>query len=242
MNVYHNNLANRSPLNERLFSETMSHTGFLFDDKSVDSALYSIQLEKQFSSGDTLFREGDFIDYYYYIQQGNLKGYKLLSNGREQITRFIINTDLLFFPALESYGYSAEVLTPIDVILYPKQEFDKLIERHNVMKQMVFQVLTDELTASQQQVLLLGRMAAAERVSTFLYDILQRIIPDFEDCPDPIEVILPMTRADIADYLGLTIETVSRVFSKLRSDKVITLPKPNKVQFNDPRKLIAEKA
>lgn len=198
--------------------------------------LQKFAIRKIYEPGQALFWEGDRSEFVYKLLHGAIKGYKLLSNGRSQIARFAIGGDLLGHPAFDSYVYTAEALSRCEVLQFPRRRFELTAEQDPQLRKALGALLAQELHETQKQVLLLGRMAAMERVSQFLVDFAERaggpIRPDAEGGAQLVE--LPMTRADIADYLGLTIETVSRIFSRFRRGGLIELPKPNVIRFRDP--------
>ncbi len=210
--------------------------------RETSQALELMEIQRSYSSGDALFWEDDKIDYYYFINQGHLKRYKLLPNGRSQIISFMVPGDFLIFPERDVFACTAEAMTKMVVTAYPQFKFDKLLGTDTGLRELTFQAITCELSQSQRQILLLGRMAAGERVANFLYDYLKYNMNKSESVMSGSKIELPMTRAEIADYLGLTIETVSRVFSKLRKEGVIDLPKPNQVYICKPERLHTGKA
>lgn len=196
---------------------------------------------RHYAAGETIFWEDDAADQVVRLKSGSAKCYKLLPNGRSQIARFAVDGDFLGQASFESYTYTAETLTPAIVRMYPRRRFDALADQDPGLRRAVAAVIAQELHQSQRQVLLLGRMPAAERVSQFLLDYAERL-PGSGRPHAPRLLELPMTRADIADYLGLTIETVSRTMSRFRRDGLIELPRPNVVKFTDPVRLCQEAA
>jgi CRP/FNR family transcriptional regulator len=198
--------------------------------------LQKFAIRKVYEPGQAIFWEGDRSEFVYKLLSGAIKGYKLLPNGRSQIARFAISGDLLGHPAFDCYAYTAEVLNRCEVLQFSKKRFDQVAEQDPRLRRALGALLAQELHETQKQVLLLGRMAAMERVSQFLVDFAERARVGARPASDPSSLLveLPMTRADIADYLGLTIETVSRIFSRFRRGGLIELPKPNVIRFRDP--------
>ena len=188
---------------------------------------------KKIHAGETLFWEDDTIEYAYFLTDGTMKAYKLLPNGRSQIVRFITVGEIIAATGFEAHTYTVEALGDCTVLQLPKKSFDKLLAKDPILMKSVTNKLALELQQVQKQNLLLGRMPATERVSTFLLDIAERQNPDRSEIESGFIIRLPMARADIADYLGLTIETVSRAFSKFRRDGLIDLPRPNLVHLQD---------
>ncbi len=237
MNVSTHNIAASESYRQASFAPGEMSLDISFLKHESCLALEQMEIRRTYSSGDSLFWEDDKIDYYYFINSGHLKRYKLLPNGRSQIISFMIPGDFLIFPERDVFACTAEAMTELTVTAYPQYKFDKLLGIDKGLRELTFQAITCELSQSQRQILLLGRMAAGERVSSFLYDYLKCNMESSEKIIAGAKIRLPMTRAEIADYLGLTIETVSRIFSKLRKDGIIELPKPNLVYVCKPESL-----
>jgi len=187
----------------------------------------AISIAQRLSPGKVLFSEGDPAENVYEVVQGTLRLYKLLCDGRRQIVGFLSAGHLLGLANEDSYLYTAEAVTEATICRYARSRFARLVEQVPGFATRVLTATSNELGSAQDQLLLLGRKSAMEKVASF---ILMMAGPRGSD---RIEVQLPMTRADIADYLGLTIETVSRTFSKLRQDGVIELPSPSRLRLHD---------
>jgi CRP/FNR family transcriptional regulator len=125
------------------------------------------------------------------------------------------------------YGYSAEAVSDAVVRRHRLADVDAHMATDEAMRRRVLQALRDELAATRTQMMLLGRLSAAERLASFLLG-LARETPGADAC-----IELPMTRSDIADYLGLTIETVSRKLHELRLLGLIRLDTPSRVRITD---------
>jgi len=165
--------------------------------------------ETTLTRGQTLFFEGDPALSYYEVVSGTMRCSRLSPDGRRQIFRFASAGELLGVGCVGTYGYSAEAVTEVVARRKPLSGLDAAMAADADLRQRVVQSLRDELAATRTQMMLLGRMSAAERLATFLLDLAART-------PMPGGYIeLPMTRGDIADHLGLTIETVSRKFNEL---------------------------
>lgn len=173
--------------------------------------------------GVTIFREGDPALNLYTITAGAVKLYKLLSDGRRQITAFLFPGDFFGLSVHEGYAYTAESMTPVVLCRFPRRKLEALFDELPMLEKKLLGATTQELAAAQEQMLLLGRKTARERVATFLVVLWRRL-------GDKTPVFaLPMSRSDIADFLGLTIETVSRTLTGLKRDGLIALPDANHV-------------
>jgi CRP/FNR family transcriptional regulator len=184
----------------------------------------------RYESGHTLFGEGDAADALYNVTAGTVKLYKLLPDGRRQITGFLMTGDFLGLALNESYAYSAETVTDTSLCRFPRRKMEALLDEFPRMQRRLFSMASNELAAAQDQMLMLGRKSAREKICSFLLMLSQRAVRrGFKENP----VTVPMSRADIADYLGLTTETVSRTFTQLKTERVITLLEGGKVRLND---------
>lgn len=191
----------------------------------------AISIVQKLSSGKTLFSEGDAAENVYEVVQGTLRLYKLLADGRRQITGFISAGHLLGLAHQDCYLYTAEAITEVTLCRYPRARFVRMIDEVPGFARRLLAVTSTELCAAQDQMLLLGRKSAMEKLASFILMMADR------RGNGQSGVRIPMTRGDIADYLGLTIETVSRTLTKLKRDGVIGLPSANCLELNDRERL-----
>jgi CRP/FNR family transcriptional regulator len=168
--------------------------------------------------GDAIFYEDDPADHLFNVTTGAVRISKLLPDGRRQITGFLFPGDFLGLAYNENYTYSAEAVGPSTLCRFPRIDFERLLSEHPKMERRLLGMASNELATAQDQMLLLGRKTAREKLATFLLMLSTRAERRGHPA-NPIEV--PMTRGDIADYLGLTIETVSRTFTELRRSGLI---------------------
>jgi len=180
--------------------------------------------------GQGVFSEGDPAEAMYNVTTGNVKLYKLLPDGRRQITGFLGTGDFIGLPVNESYAYTAECITASTLCRFPRRKLETLLEDFPKMQRRLFSMAANELMAAQDQMLLLGRKTAKEKICSFLLHLSARAMRrGHKENP----VYVPMSRADIADYLGLTTETVSRTFTQLKTSRVISLQEGNRVLLAD---------
>lgn len=185
--------------------------------------------------GQAAIMESDPADHLFVLTEGCMKIYKLLADGRRQITGFLFPSDFLGLAMQNQYAYSAEAVTPSMLCRFARDKLEKLLDEFPQLERRLLGIASNELAAAQDQMLLLGRKTASEKLATFLA-LLERRAVRRGGAPGRAE--LPMTRADIADYIGLTIETVSRCFTKLRRQGLIDISKPPIVEFLDPAALL----
>jgi CRP/FNR family transcriptional regulator len=150
-----------------------------------------------------VIQESDPAEHVFNVTSGVVKLYKLLLDGRRQITGFLLPGDFLGLSSRVGYAYSAEAVTD---------------DRFPHLRRRLFDIANDELVAAQDQMLLLGRKTALEKIASFLLQLSER---EQRRGAGLGSLDLPMTRGDIADYLGLTIETVSRTLSQLKGQALI---------------------
>lgn len=186
--------------------------------------------------GDTLIRADDPARHVYNITSGSIRVYKLLPDGRRQITGFLFAGDFLGLATGDTYAFSAEAMEPVTACRFRKTEYRTLIQETPALETALLTRAHHELAAAQNQILLLGRKTALERVATFLLDL-----PTHDPArPNPEGLVhLPMTRGEIADYLGLTIETVSRTLTRLKTQGVIRLLSLTEIQIEKPATLLS---
>jgi CRP/FNR family transcriptional regulator len=194
--------------------------------RQAASRIVAVSTLQKAKAGETLFSEGDDAEGIYEVVAGMLRLYKLLPDGRRQITGFISAGQILGLAPEGTHVYSAEAINDVTLCRYPRVGFDRLIDEVPGLARRLLAVTSHELRAAQDQMLLLGRKAAGEKVASFLL-----LMADQQGSDD--EVAVPMARGDIADYLGLTTETVSRTFTKLRLEGLIGLPTPNHVEIRN---------
>jgi CRP/FNR family transcriptional regulator, anaerobic regulatory protein len=189
--------------------------------------LMAISSLQRIAPGATLFAEGDDADSVYEVVHGMLRLYKLLSDGRRLITGFLSAGHLLGLASEGVCVFTAEAITEVTLCRYKRPAFERLIDEVPGFARRLLTITSDELRAAQDRMLLLGRKSASEKVASFILLMADR------QGRSGVEVVdVPMTRNDIADYLGLTIETVSRTLSKLRQDGLIALT-PARIEICD---------
>lgn len=179
---------------------------------------------RRIDTGKQLMQEGDPADDVFTLTDGMLKLYKLMPDGRRQITGFMIPGDFIGLAYGSSYVYSAEAVVPSAACRFQRNRLLEVMADFPALEHRLLSLASNELAAAQSQMLLLGRKSARERLASFVYGLAERRgIGDGEVMP------LPMSRSDIADFLGLTIETVSRIFTAMRKDRLISLPDKHSV-------------
>ncbi|MGZ8286186.1 MAG: Crp/Fnr family transcriptional regulator [Allosphingosinicella sp.] len=186
-------------------------------------------------AGQPLFHEGDAATRVFTLTRGVLKLYKLLPDGRRQMTGFMFPGDFLGITVEDEHAFTVEAVADSRLCWFPRSRFGEFAEAHGHLERELYRIAAHELAAAQAQMVLLGRKTAAERLASFFLLLLERAekVAGGPACM----IDLPMSRLDIADYLGLTKETVSRVLAALKSRRVVRLDALDRVEVIDRRGL-----
>lgn len=193
------------------------------------AALRALGTMQRLNAGQAVFHEGDPARRVFMLSHGSLKIYTLLRDGRRQVTGFMFPGDFLGTAVDEEYAFTVEALKTAELWWFSREAFESFLTEYPDVERELYRLAIHELAAAQQQMVLLGRKAATERVASFLLMLLDRAERVSGESRDIVD--LPMSRLDIADYLGLTKETVSRVISALRSDRLVRLDALDRVQI-----------
>lgn len=186
----------------------------------------------QYEPGETVVFESDVAASVYSLTSGLLRLSKLLPDGRRQIAGFLFPGDFLGITMEEEHAFTAEAVAPSAMCRFPRARFDEFVVAHPNLESRLYAVAAHELAAARQQLVLLGRKTATERVASFLLMLAGRCAHDAGR-----DIVLPMSRADIADYLGLRIETVSREITGLKTSRIIRLTGRQSLQVVDREQL-----
>jgi len=193
---------------------------------ALDAVTQSLRL----APGATLARAGDPRQYVYTLTEGALRLVRTLPDGRRQITGFVLPGDYVGLTETLRHRHDIEAIGESRACRTPIAEMRRLREQYPQLERKLMQRTSMELAAAQDAGLLLARLQPSERLAHFLLRLGARAA--LSGHPTDV-VLLPMGRGDIADHLGLTMETVSRTFTKLRQQQLIALPQLHKVQILD---------
>ena len=177
-------------------------------------------------AGQPLFCEGDDADFVYEVLEGVVRTSKVLCDGRRQVLTFAYPGDIIGLSHDHYYHSDCDAISPIKVRVYRKNAFNSSFKDDPQLCDQFLRYATAEVNNMQEHFLMLGRKSAIEKVTSFLVVLLDRV-GEKKECKTCFK--LPMSRSDIADFLGLTIETVSRTLTKLRKTGIIELPDPHSV-------------
>jgi CRP/FNR family transcriptional regulator len=198
-------------------------------DKAELRELEHLGRHVHFASCETVFAQEEMTTSFLTLLEGVMRLYKLLPDGRRQIVGFALPGDFVGMATSARHSFSADAIGPVAVCLFSKATFARFIENKAHLLRRINELAIRELSQAQDHMVLLGRRSAEEKVATFLIGWRDRLV--YLNGPTNT-VALPMSRQDIADYLGLTIETVSRTFTKLERDGVIEIM-PGSVRLRD---------
>jgi CRP/FNR family transcriptional regulator len=187
-----------------------------------------------YDAGETVVFESDVATSVYSLTNGLLRLSKLLPDGRRQIAGFLFPSDFLGITMEEEHAFTVEAVVPSTLCRFPRNRFDDFVSGHPRLESRLYTVAAHELAAARQQLVLLGRKTATERVASFLLMLAGRCARDRQE-----EVVLPMSRSDVADYLGLRIETVSRELTGLKIARIIRLTGRHSLQILERDRLSA---
>jgi CRP/FNR family transcriptional regulator, nitrogen fixation regulation protein len=189
-------------------------------------ALDRIGSTRSFARDEEIYAEGDPSDGWYKVVAGTVRISKLLADGRRHIAEFCFSGDCFGLDNASERVLSAEAVGEVIVMRFPRRATQRAIDVNPHLARRLCDMTLRDLAHAQMRMLLLGRMTAPERVASFLLELSER-----RDARQGLD--LPMSRNDIADYLGLTIETVCRVLSAFKRAGAIAIPSPHRIELRD---------
>jgi len=187
-----------------------------------------------FARNETIFGEGEEITASYKVLSGVVRLCRLTEDGRRQIAGFRLPGDLIGMEWTGEYEMIAEAVRDVSVIRYARSRLDRLSKERPSVRDHVLAHLRQDLRAAQEHLIMLGCQSATERVAAFLLQLARRA-----GARDGQDIDMQLGRQDIADYLGLTLETVSRTFSEMTVRGIIASPKRRHVVIKNMPKLRA---
>ena len=189
---------------------------------SLAEAFEMIGAPMEFERNVEIYGEEEPAEYFYQVVRGAVRTYKVLEDGRRQIGAFLLPGDVFGLEAGAAHRFSAEAISNSTIRVAKRSALIGMAARDADLAADLWSRTADSLRWAQEHMLVLGRKNAEERVATFLLDMARRAYAE--------QIVeLPMSRQDIADYLGLTIETVSRTLTHLESTAAIELPSSRRI-------------
>ena len=205
-------------------------------DSAEIGALNAIGRRRQVKAGEQLLWEGEEAVLVANVIEGVLKLSNFTADGREQILGLVYPSDFLGRPFGQTTPYGVEALTDSLVCVFERKDFDRFAKEHPRLQHKLLERTLAELDRTRHWMLLLGRMSAEQKLASFLLESVDRFatVGCGADAGSSVETItLPLSRQQIADVLGLTIETVSRQFTRMKNEGLIDLPSRRDVAILD---------
>jgi CRP/FNR family transcriptional regulator len=196
--------------------------------------LYALATEREFAAGELLFRQEQPADHVFSLRSGHGAIYRLTADGRRQVLSFLFPGDFVGFTSEDRFHYAVGAISPVRACRFERVALEQLIRDFPEMDRKLRFTLTRAMDASFELLFSLGRKDAVQKVASFLWYVSYRQ-RKMHQTDNPVH--LPMRRADVADFMGLTTETVSRAFTSLRQMGVIRLPGVNDVEIVDMTRL-----
>jgi len=175
--------------------------------------------ETRLKAGAYLYYEGDEVEWLYQVTSGVLRLTRLLSDGRRQVIAFGYPGDIVGFPSANIHHTDCEALTEVRLQPFRRSALESG-EGDPQLHAALLQAALREISGMQDHFMMLGRKSASEKLASFLCVLAERVGTKLGEY---LSVTLPMSRSDIADFLGLTTETVSRTFTQMRKSKIIAI-------------------
>jgi CRP/FNR family transcriptional regulator len=204
-------------------------------------ALNQIARRRRLRAGQRILSDQEQMESFAVIISGAVKLTKSLLDGRQQIVGLLFPADFVGRPFAERGSYHAEATTEVELCSFPSAAFERLVQQHPGIEHELFRQALEQLDMSQEWMLLLGRKTSLEKVASFLLAVARHVRPPGPEGAGELRMHfdMPLSRSDTADYLGLTIETVSRQFRILKSSGAIRVSGARSITILDPAKLEA---
>ncbi len=174
---------------------------------------------KTIEQGEPIIWRGDELQHISSVVSGIASLSRTLEDGRTQVVGLLLPSDFIGSPGRETVDFDVTAVTDVTLCRFERKSFEKLVQDVPHIAQRVMEMALDELNAAREWMVLLGRKTAREKIATFIEMVIRRDnVPVHADEPH----ILPLTREEIANFLGLTLETVSRQLSSMKKDGILT--------------------
>lgn len=209
------------------------------DPKELE-ALNAIGRTRKVAMGESLIWEGEDSVLVANVIDGVLKLSTNTEDGREQIVGVVYPSDFIGRPFGGMTGHGVTALTEATVCVFSRGDFDTFAREHPALEHKLLQRTLGELDRTRRWMLLLGRKSASEKLASFLVEMSERLDGHTDTATGERVLTLPFSRQQVADVLGLTIETVSRQFTRFKQEGMIALPSRREVRICDMDALLAE--
>lgn len=189
---------------------------------------------KSLRPGQTFVLEGDQANDFANVTAGVAKLVRSAEDGRQQIVGLLFASDFIGGPmgsADATHPYTIEAVTPLELCIFPRLGFERLMDRYPALERKLLDRTLNEIQLAREWMVLLGRKTARERVATFVLHVANKMAN--QGCSARLGFDLPLGRGDIADHIGLTIETVSRQITELKKQGIIDMQGPKHMRVCD---------
>ncbi|EEB84364.1 transcriptional regulator FnrL [Roseobacter sp. GAI101] len=183
--------------------------------------LEGIKSYKSFKAGDPILWRGDSLTYVGSVVEGVATLGKTMEDGRMQMVGLLLPSDFIGRPGRSQIEFDVVAVTDVTLCCFQRKPFEELVTTTPHVAQRLLEMALDELDAARDWMVLLGRKTAREKIATFVEMLVRRQHLAGEQAPLPT-LALPLTREEIASFLGLTLETVSRQFGAMKKDGILT--------------------
>ena len=210
-------------------------------DQDELNRLEQIKYYRSFQAGQTIIWSGDRMDFVGSVVSGIASLTQTMEDGRRQMVGLLLPSDFVGRPGRPTAAFDVTATTDVVMCCFRKKPFETLIAETPNIAQRLLEMTLDELDAAREWMLLLGRKTAREKIASLISIIVRREATLHKrKTAGMLTVDLPLTREEMADYLGLTLETVSRQISGLKKDGVISLEGNRHVSIPDIDRLLEE--
>lgn len=187
------------------------------------SELNDTKYYRSFEAGQPIMWSGDRMGFVGSVVSGTATIERLMEDGRKQTMGLLLPSDFIGRPGRDTAIYDVTAVTDVVLCCFRREGFEQMVDKTPHLSQRMLEMALDELDAAREWMLLLGRKTAREKIATFLMMLVRRTVITRDDSVSEVKIVLPLTREAMSDFLGLTIETVSRQFSTLRKEGLIVL-------------------
>lgn len=197
-----------------------------------------ISRQRRFRAGKTLVADEQEFPFFAIVLEGVVKLSKTLPDGRQQIVGLQFAPDFMGRPFQSESNLTVESASDVNLCTVPRKDFEKMLSNIPQLQHRLFQQTLLELDESREWLVALGRKTASERIAGFLYMIAQHVpVTNQQTSEREVTFDLPLTRTDMADFLGLTIETVSRQLGLLKKRNIVSISQNRHIVVHDMEKL-----
>lgn len=191
---------------------------------------------RSFKAGQTIFWRGDELTYVASVVEGVASLNKTMEDGRTQMVGLLLPSDFIGHPGRTRIDFDVVASSDVTLCCFDRLPFQKLLDDIPHISQRMIELAMDELDAARDWMLLLGRKTAGEKIATFIEMVVRRQHFQRRD-GQKIDLLLPLSRGDIANYLGLTLETVSRQIGHLKSEGILEFVDKRRFRVKDLERL-----